>query len=155
LKKEIAMERQRTSYTSDAQANRDWLLVDVDGQVVGRAASKIANLLRGKTRATYTPNTDAGSFVVVINAAKVRFTGAKWKDKLYHHHTGYFGGMKSITAEKQLAKHPDRILRDAVLGMLPKNTLSRQLIKKLKIYPGTEHPHTAQNPQTINLGTNV
>jgi large subunit ribosomal protein L13 len=149
------MERSRTPYAKATEAPRGWVLIDVKDQVVGRAASKIANLLRGKDKPTYTPNTDAGAFVVVINAAKVRFTGAKWKEKEYHHHTGYFGGIKSITAEKQLERHPERILRAAVSGMLPKNTLSRSLIKKLKIYPGTEHPHAAQQPQIINLGKNV
>jgi large subunit ribosomal protein L13 len=147
------MERQRTAFAKEDPAAQGWVLVDVSHQVVGRAASAIADILRGKHRASYTPNTDAGDCVVVINAAQVRFTGKKLTQKEYHHHTGYFGGIKSITAEKQLAKHPDRILRDAVWGMLPKNTLSRKLIKKLKIYPGAEHPHEAQQPRVINLET--
>ena len=138
------MERQKSTLMNPETANRDWVVVDVADQVVGRAASKIANILRGKDRPTFTPNVDNGSFVVVINASKVRFTGNKMKDKLYHHHSGFPGGMKSISAEKQLAKHPDLILTSAVWGMLPKNTLSRHLMRKLKIYAGAEHPHTAQ-----------
>jgi large subunit ribosomal protein L13 len=146
------MERQKTAFKKRNEAERPWVLVDAKDQVVGRAASCIANLLRGKHLPSYTPNVDAGDFVVVINAAKVRFTGNKLEDKEYHRHTGYFGGLKTVTAEKQLEKHPERILRDAVWGMLPKNTLSRQLIKKLKIYPGAEHPHGAQAPTEIDLG---
>ncbi|MFH0800689.1 MAG: 50S ribosomal protein L13 [Pseudomonadota bacterium] len=138
------MERQKTTLATTQTAKRGWVTVDVEGHVVGRIASHIADLLRGKDSPTFTPNVDNGNFVVVVNAAKVRFTGKKWADKKYHHHSGYPGGMKSITAEKQLEKHPEWILRDAVWGMLPKNRLSRHLIRKLKIYPGTEHPHEAQ-----------
>lgn len=141
------MERKSTWVTRE-NAIHNWVLLDVKDQVVGRVASKIADLLRGKNRPTFTPNVDNGDFVVVINASKVRFTGNKWKDKEYHRHSGYPGGLKSISAEKQLKKHPDLILRDAVWGMLPKNQLSRHLMKKLKIYPGTEHPHEAQKPVT-------
>lgn len=145
------MERQKTTFKTKEDSTRNWVIVDVKDQIVGRAASEIANILRGKHRPTYTPNADAGDFVVVINAAQIRFSGNKLLDKEYFHHTGYFGGIKSVTAEKQLQRHPERVLRDAVWGMLPKNTLSRQLIKKLKIYEGTEHPHTAQNPTAINI----
>ena len=146
------MERQKTTLVTTQTADRDWVIFDAEDQVVGRAATKIAELLRGKDRPTFTPHVDNGHFVVVINAAKVRFTGNKWKDKLYHHHSGYPGGMKAISAEKQLEKHPDQILADAVWGMLPKNRLSRHLMRKLKIYPGAEHPHTAQQPMTLNTG---
>ncbi len=145
------MERQKTKLETPQTAKRGWVIVDVKDKVVGRVASRIADILRGKHRATYTPNVDTGDFVVVLNAAKLRFTGAKPSEKKYYTHSGYFGGMKSITAEKQLEKHPDRVLYDAVWGMLPKNTLSRQLIKKLKIYPGTEHPHASQGPTEIQL----
>ncbi len=136
---------------SKEEATRDWVLVDVSGKVVGRAASCIANLLRGKNRPDYTPNTDCGNFVVVTNAAKVKFSGKKWDDKMYHHHTGFPGGLKSISAKKLLVKHPDEIMRTAVWGMLPKNTLSKNLMRKLKIYPGEKHPHSAQNPTAVNL----
>lgn len=142
---------QKTAVETREDAKRNWVHVDVTDQVVGRAASKIAEILRGKNRATYTPNVDCGDFVVVTNASKVRFTGNKMADKMYYHHTGFFGGMKSISAAKQLEKHPDRILLEAVWGMLPRNTLSRQLIKKLKIYSGTEHPHKAQLAATVKI----
>lgn len=143
------MERQKTTLLTTQTANSRWILFDADGKVVGRAASKIADLLRGKDCPTFTPHIDNGSFVVVINAAKVHFTGNKWRDKKYHHHSGYPGGMKSVTAEQLLAKHPDQILREAVWGMLPKNRLSKHLMRKLKIYPGAEHPHTAQKVITL------
>ena len=126
--------------------------VRTHNQKIRAAATRIADLLRGKNRPDFTPHVDNGSFVVVINASKVRFTGKKLKEKNYYHHTGYPGGMKSISAERQLEKHPDRIIRDAVWGMMPKNTsLSKRLMTKLKVYPGAEHPHAAQNPQTLEL----
>lgn len=138
------MKQQKTTFISKQDNQRGWVLMDVKDQVVGRAASRIADILRGKHRPSYTPNADAGDFVVVINASKLRFTGNKLDDKKYYHHTGFFGGLKEITAGRQMTEHPDRVLRDAVWGMLPRNTLTRSLIKKLKIYPGTEHPHAAQ-----------
>jgi large subunit ribosomal protein L13 len=145
------MERQKTTLVKPAEAQRKWVIVDVEGKVVGRAASAIANVLRGKHKANYTPHVDNGDFVVAINASKIRFTGRKLEQKEYFHHTGYFGGIKSITAEKQLQKNPAKILEDAVWGMLPKNRLSRQLIKKLKVYPETEHPHEAQSPVEFKI----
>jgi len=145
------MQNQKTKLQTPQTAQRGWVLIDVDGQVVGRAATRIAEILRGKHRPTFTPHVDAGDFVVVTNAAKLRFTGNKAKQKTYYRHTGYFGGLKETTADKQLDAHPDRVLRDAVWGMLPKNRLSRQLIKKLKIYTGTEHPHASQSPVEIKL----
>lgn len=132
-----------------ATAKRNWVLIDLDNQVVGRAASRVAQILRGKHRPSFVPHVDNGDFVVAINAAKVRLTGNKLKDKHYRGHSGYPGGLKDITAEKLLKKNPERIFRDAVWGMLPKNRLSRQLMKKLKIYPGADHPHAAQRPETI------
>jgi large subunit ribosomal protein L13 len=147
------MERQKTSLATPETAKREWVLFDAEDQVVGRAATQIATLLRGKDLPMFTPHVDNGHFVVVINAAKVRFTGNKWNDKKYYHHSGYPGGMKEITAEKQLERHPDAILRDAVWGMLPKNRLSRHLMRKLKIYPGVEHPHAAQMPSPLTTGT--
>ncbi|MBN1283111.1 MAG: 50S ribosomal protein L13 [Proteobacteria bacterium] len=145
------MESQKTRLETPQTAERGWVVVDVTDKVVGRAASRIADILRGKHRASFTPHVDAGDFVVVLNAAKLRFTGNKLDDKNYYSHSGYFGGMKSISAGQQLEKHPDRVLRDAVWGMLPKNTLSKHIIKKLKIYPGSEHPHAAQSPTEIKL----
>lgn len=142
---------QKTSLETCQAAKREWLLIDVENQVVGRAASVIADILRGKHRSTFTPNVDNGDFVIVTNAAKVRLTGQKWDDKCYHHHTGYPGGLKTITAGKQLEKHPEAILMDAVWGMLPKNTLSKHLLKKLKIYAGAKHPHTAQKPTVLKI----
>lgn len=146
------MKRQSTTLVKPSDAKRPWVLVNVENQVVGRAATRIANLLRGKSKVTFTPNVDNGDFVVVINAAKLKFTGDKFKDKVYYHHTGFPGGIKSISAEKQLERHPNRVLSIAVWGMLPKNRLSRHLMKKLKIYSGSEHPHSAQNPTAINIG---
>lgn len=133
------------------KTERTWVVVDLDNKVLGRAASKIADLLRGKDKATYTPNADTGNFVVAINAEKVRLTGRKMDEKLYHHHSGYPGGLKTRTAREVIDKDPSRAIREAVWGMLPKNTLSRHLLRKLKIYAGAEHPHVAQNPTQKNI----
>ena len=142
-----------TSYSAKpADVEKKWVMIDASGLVIGRLASIVALRLRGKHKPTFTPHVDNGSFVVVVNAAKVKFTGNKWQDKKYYHHSGYPGGMKEITAEKQLERHPEDILRDAVWGMLPKNTLSRHLMRKLKIYPGSEHPHEAQLSATKKAG---
>lgn len=134
-----------------AKDQRQWVVVDLDGQILGRAASKIAMVLRGKHRPTYTPNADSGDFVVVINAGKVQLTGAKVKNKVYRRHTLYPGGMQESTAEKELTKTPDRLVREAVWGMLPKGRLGRQLMRKLKIYAGAEHHHAAQQPQPLKV----
>ena len=133
----------------DALAGRRWYLIDGNGKVVGRLASRIANILRGKHKPNFTPHEDVGDFVVVVNAAGVRFTGQKLLGKLYRRHSGYPGGVRSSTAARELQLHPDRVLRQAVEGMLPKNRLGRQLATKLKIYTGQEHPHAAQQPQTL------
>jgi large subunit ribosomal protein L13 len=125
---------------------RQWYQVNAQGQVLGRLASRIAMVLRGKNRPTFTPHTDAGDFVIVVNAAQVRLTGKKWDDKVYYRHSTYMGGLKSITARHLLQKRPEELLRHAVRGMLPKNSLGRHLLKKLKIYAGGEHPHQAQQP---------
>ena len=138
--------------TSLAQKNvekRNWWIVDLDGKTLGRAATKIALTLRGKTKATYTPNIDMGDFVVVVNAAKVRLTGKKLDDKIYNFFSGYVGGMRAVPAKEVLAKKPEHIIHQAVAGMLPKTGLGRNLIKKLKIYPGAEHPHAAQQPKNL------
>ena len=133
------------------EVNRDWLLVDASGKTLGRLASQIALRLRGKHKPIYTPHCDTGDFIVVVNADKVRVTGNKAKDKVYYSHSGYPGGIKSITFEKLLDKNPTKIIEKAVKGMLPKNPLGRQMFRKLKVYAGAEHPHTAQNPQPVEL----
>jgi len=130
---------------------KKWYLVDAEGKVLGRLASKIARILSGKNKPIYTPHLDVGDFVVVINAEKVRVTGGKEKKKIYYRHSGYPGGLKSWTYEELLKKDPSRIIRKAVQGMLPKNKLGRRMLKKLKVYPGPEHPHQAQKPQKIEL----
>ncbi len=128
-----------------------WYLVNAEGKVLGRLASKLASLLRGKGKPTYTPHLDTGDFVIVINAEKVVLTGKKMKDKIYYHHTGYPGGIKSISAEKLMTKKPTELIRIAVKGMLPKNSLGRKMFRKLKVYAGPEHPHEAQRPKLIDL----
>jgi large subunit ribosomal protein L13 len=133
----------------DAIANRKWLLVDAENQVVGRVASKVAGLLRGKHKPTYTPHNDGGDFVIIINAEKARFTGNKESDKLFIHHTGFIGGLKEQTAAELRDKHPERILEIAVKGMLPKSALGRNMMDKLKVYAGSEHPHAAQQPKQV------
>ncbi|GKT09666.1 50S ribosomal protein L13 [Desulforhabdus sp. TSK] len=130
---------------------RKWILVDAEDRVLGRLATQIAMRLRGKHLPHFTPHVDCGDFVVVINAEKVRLTGNKWDDKVYYRHTGYLGGVKSTTARKLNQDKPERIIRMAVWGMLPKNRLGRQLIKKLKIYRGVEHRHEAQQPERMVL----
>jgi large subunit ribosomal protein L13 len=134
-----------------ALAQREWYVIDLDGKVLGRAATRIASVLRGKHKPTYTPHVDAGDFVVVINADKVKLTGSKAEGKLYRHHTLFPGGVRTRTAEQLLSTHPDRVIRRAVWGMLPKGALGRKLIKKLKIYSGTKHEHGAQRPRELTV----
>ncbi len=143
----------RTTMAKAENTERKWVLVDAEGKVLGRMATEIAAILRGKTKPTYTPHMDSGDFVVVINAEKVALTGRKWFQKMYYHHSGYPGGIKSITAEKLRQKRPEEIIRKAVWGMLPKNRLGRKLIKKLKVYAGPDHPHAAQRPEPIETKT--
>lgn len=131
--------------------NHDWFVVDASDKTLGRLASEIAHRLRGKHKAEYTPHVDTGDYIVVINAEKVRVSGAKTTDKIYHHHTGYPGGLKSISFEKLIDKAPERVLQGAVRGMLPRNPLGRAMFKKLKVYAGDEHPHSAQQPQVLNV----
>ena len=133
------------------EVRREWLLVDAEGKTLGRLASEIARRLRGKHKPEFTPHVDTGDYVVVINADKIAVTGRKMSDKVYYHHTGYIGNLKSITLEKLLDKAPERVIQNAVKGMLPKNPLGRAMIKKLKIYAGTEHPHAAQQPRALEL----
>ena len=134
-----------------AEVRRDWFVVDADGKTLGRMATEIARRLRGKHKTIYTPHVDTGDYIVVINAEKIRVTGNKLKNKIYYHHTGYIGGIKSITLEKQLDKAPERVIQSAVKGMLPKNSLGRTMIAKLKVYAGTEQPHTAQQPKVLEI----
>ena len=135
----------------DALAARRWFIVDAEARVVGRVATQVANILRGKHKATFTPHVDCGDFVVIVNAAKVRLTGAKLTDKIYHRHTGWPGGVRRISASRLLDERPERVLRSAVVGMLPKNRLGRRLATKLKIYRGADHPHAAQKPEALSL----
>lgn len=131
--------------------NPKWYIVDANGEILGRLASKIATIIRGKHKPTFTPHVDTGDYVIVINAEKVRLTGKKLKDKVYYHHTGFPGGIRKITAEKLLQKKPTEVLKKAIKGMLPKNSLGRQILKKAKIYASADHPHSAQQPKTLAL----
>lgn len=133
------------------EVDQNWLLVDAEGQTLGRMATQIATRLRGKHKAEYTPHVDTGDFIVVINADKVKVTGKKATDKLYYSHSGFPGALKSISFEKLQEKAPERVIQLAVKGMLPKNPLGRAMFKKLKVYAGAEHPHGAQQPQTVQL----
>ncbi len=142
----------RTTYMANAQnVERKWYVIDATGQTVGRLASQIASVLRGKNKPIYTPHVDCGDHVIVINAEKVVFTGKKLDQKLYRRHSGYAGGMKETTARETLDKHPERILMHAVKGMLPKNSLGRQMLTKLRVYAGTEHNHEAQKPEELKF----
>lgn len=135
-----------------SEINREWLVVDVDGQILGRVATQIASLLRGKHKPTFTPHVDNGDFVVVVNADKIQVTGKKPEQKIYWHHTGYPGGIKGVTYRQLMQRHPHRVLKHAVKGMLPKNRLGRQLMKKLHVYAGPRHPHVAQQPKVYTIG---
>ncbi len=133
------------------EVERAWYVVDLEGQTVGRAATQIATILRGKHKPTYTPHVDTGDFVIVLNADKVVFKGNKLQDKLYHRFTGFIGGIRTTTAQDMLNRKPERVIELAVKGMLPKTKLGRAMFKKLKIYTGAEHPHAAQQPKTLDL----
>ncbi len=141
----------KTYVAKPGDIQRDWYVVDATGLTLGRLATKIASVLRGKNKPQYTPYEDVGDFVVVINAEKVAVTGRKLDQKEYFHHTGYPGGIKSITLRKQLQKHPERVIEHAVKGMLPRGPLGRRQFKKLKVYAGAEHPHQAQLPKPLEL----
>ena len=145
----------KTFVPRESEIVKKWHLVDAQGQIVGRLASQIAMLLRGKTRPQFTPHCDTGDFVVVVNADKVIFTGKKLDKKIYYRHSGYMGGLKATTAKQLLQNKPEAVLRQAVWGMLPKNRLGRRLLKKLKIYAGPNHPHQAQQPEPLALTTRV
>ncbi len=141
----------KTYLAKKDEIERGWYLVDAEGKALGRLASEIARRLRGKDKPTYTPHVDTGDFVVVVNAEKIAVTGNKLSNKMYYHHTGYPGGIKSITAGKLRQTRPEELLRSAVKGMLPKNTLGRAMLKKLKIYKGAAHPHGAQEPKALDI----
>lgn len=141
----------RTFSAKPHEVRRDWYVVDASGKTLGRLATQIATRLKGKHKPEYTPHVDTGDYIVVINADKIRVTGNKLKDKVYYHHTGYIGNMKSITLEKQLQKAPERVLQTAVQGMMPKNPLGRQMLRKLRVFPGSTHPHAAQQPIALDI----
>jgi large subunit ribosomal protein L13 len=138
-----------TQVAKKSAVNRSWFVVDLEGKVLGRAATEIARVLRGKHKPIYTPSVDTGDFVIVVNAEKLKLTGNKLADKQYYHHTGYPGGIRSINAAKLLEKKPEELVKKAVKGMLPKNKLGREMFKKLKVYAGSDHPHAAQQPQEL------
>jgi large subunit ribosomal protein L13 len=141
----------KTFVAKEKEVDRKWYLVDAKDKVLGRLATQIAMRLRGKHKPIFTPHADTGDFVVVINADKVALTGKKWDNKIYYRHSGYIGGLKQISAKKLLEKKPRDILRFAVKGMLPKNSLGRRQLKKLKLYTGSEHPHEAQQPEKLEI----
>jgi large subunit ribosomal protein L13 len=134
-----------------AEVRREWFVVDAEGKTLGRLASEIASRLKGKHKPIFTPHVDTGDYIVVVNAEKVRVTGNKMTDKMYHHHTGYIGNLKSINLEKLLVKAPERVIETAVRGMLPRSPLGRAMMKKLKVYAGPEHQHAAQQPQPLEI----
>ncbi len=141
-----------TTYSIKAsEIERKWYVIDAEGKVLGRLATEVAKLLKGKHKPTYTTHMDVGDFVIVVNADKVAFTGNKLNDKIYRRHTGYIGNMKEITAKDQMAKDSTKVIMDAVKGMLPKNSLGRQMLTKLRVYAGSEHEHAAQKPETYNF----
>ncbi|MED5535002.1 MAG: 50S ribosomal protein L13 [Pseudomonadota bacterium] len=141
----------KTFSAKSHEVRRDWYVVDAQGRTLGRLATEIARRLRGKHKPEYTPHVDTGDYIVVINAEKIRVTGSKLKDKMYHHHTGYIGNLKSESLQTLLDRAPERVLELAVKGMLPRNPLGRQMFKKLKVVCGTEHPHQAQQPIPLEL----
>lgn len=141
----------KTQSAKTAEVEHKWYVIDAEGEVVGRLSTRIAHVLRGKHKPSYTPHIDCGDYVIVINADKVRFTGAKWDQKVYLSHSGYPGGQKSVVAKNLLAKKPTSVIETAVKGMLPKNKLGRAMYKKLFVYTGAEHPHEAQKPEEFKF----
>ncbi|HSB30620.1 MAG TPA: 50S ribosomal protein L13 [Candidatus Sulfobium mesophilum] len=139
----------KTQFAKKGDIDRKWYVVDAKDAVLGRLAVKVATYLRGKNKPVFTPNVDTGDFIIVINAGKVRLTGNKQTDKIYYHHSGYIGGIKAKSAKDVLDESPEKIIEQAVWGMLPKNRLGRTMIKKLKVYRGAEHPHKAQSPEIL------
>ena len=144
-------ENNKTAIPKKDDQDKKWLLVDAEGMILGRLATRLAGVLRGKDKPTYTPFFDNGDFVIVVNADKIKLTGNKEEQKIYYRHSGWMGGIKETSYQKMLATHPERILKAAVKGMLPKNKLNRKILKKLKIYSGTDHKHKAQQPETLTF----
>lgn len=146
------VKRMRTTFIAKAsEVERKWYVVDATDKTLGRLASEVATVLRGKNKAIYTPNVDTGDYVIVVNAEKIAVTGKKLDQKVYTHHTGYIGGLKTITLKKQLEKKPEEVIKHAVKGMLPKNALGRKMFKKLHVYAGPDHKHAAQKPEVMEL----
>jgi large subunit ribosomal protein L13 len=143
----------KTFNARNETAEHNWFIVDAAGKTLGRLASQVATRLRGKHKPEYTPHVDTGDYIVVINAEQIKVTGKKAKDKIYYNHSGYVGGLKETSFEKLQAKHPERIFEIAIKGMLPKNPLGRAMYRKLKVYAGVNHPHTAQQPQILDFDT--
>lgn len=141
----------KSRFAKKGEIERKWYVVDAKDAVLGRLASRVATYIRGKNKAVFTPNVDTGDFIIVINAEQIKLTGKKLSDKVYYHHSGYIGGIKSRTAKEILEKKPEELIQKAVWGMLPKNRLGRAMIKKLKVYRGAEHPHKAQQPEILSL----
>jgi len=141
----------KTLFAKSADVEKKWNVIDADGMVVGRLATRVASILRGKNKPIFTPHADTGDYVIIVNAEKIRFTGNKLEKKIYYRHSGYPGGIKQKTARNIMNASPEKIIMTAVSGMLPKNKLGRQQLKKLKVYRGSDHPHKAQNPEILNL----
>jgi large subunit ribosomal protein L13 len=143
---------EKTYVTKNKDVQREWYVVDAAGQTLGRLAARVARILHGKHKPTYSPSVDTGDFVIVVNAEKIHVTGRKLDQKIYYRYSGYPGGLKEITLRNLLQRHPARVIEHAVRGMLPKNRLGRQMFKKLKVYAGPDHPHAAQQPKQLELG---
>jgi len=141
----------KTYYAKSGEVEREWLVIDATDVVLGRLASKVAQILKGKHKPQYTPHVDTGDFVIIVNADKIRVTGNKAEQKVYFRHSGYPGGLKEVSFQRMMERHPDRVIEKAVKGMLPKNTLGRKMGMKLKVYAGPDHPHQAQKPRQITL----
>ncbi len=141
----------KTFSAKKEDVERKWYVIDAEDQVLGRLATKAALILRGKHKPIFTPHVDTGDHIVIINAEKIRLTGRKWNQKAYHHHTSYPGGLKTIIADKLRDEHPDRIIKFAIWGMIPHNRLGRQIMTKLRIYAGSDHPHSAQKPEALEI----
>jgi large subunit ribosomal protein L13 len=151
ISKNRPIEANKTFMAKEPEVQKKWYVVDATDKIVGRLASEIAQILRGKNKPFFTPHNDTGDFVIVVNSEKVRFTGHKYEDKIYRHYTGFIGGLKEVLAKTLFAKKPLYILNHAVKGMLPKNSLGRRQLKKLKLYVGPDHPHAAQKPEKLEI----
>jgi large subunit ribosomal protein L13 len=141
----------KTYSAKPEEVKRDWFVIDANGHVLGRLASAVASRLKGKHKPIYTPHVDTGDHIIVVNASKVTLTGNKWDNKMYHSHSGYMGGLRSNSAKELLEKRPEDLVHHAVRGMLPKNRLGRQMLRKLKVYAGADHPHAAQQPESLKI----